>query len=214
MLKFKYFHGGEAEQFSFFCIPRTLIKDERFHGLSTEAKLLYGLMLDRMGLSLRSGWLDNDNRVFIFYTLQEVQETLRCGHNKATRIFNELEQYDLIERIKQGQGRPAKIYMKNFAKEESPEQAEVENADIKTSEKSTCRPPVYKPLDYPEGAGIYTDKNYNDYSYTDLSINPPTPSAGQAEIERSDQREEIKRQIDTPLTKGPHYSVAVQHDYG
>ena len=64
MPKFKYFHGGETEQFSFFRIPRALIKDEQFHGLSTEAKLLYGLMLDRMGLSLRSGWLDEDDRVF------------------------------------------------------------------------------------------------------------------------------------------------------
>ena len=73
MPKFKYFHSDEAERFSFFRIPRALIKDERFHGLSTEAKLLYGLMLDRVGLSLRNGWLDEDNRVFIFYTLQEVQ---------------------------------------------------------------------------------------------------------------------------------------------
>ena len=93
MPKFNYFHGGEAEQFSFFRIPRTLVGDERFHGLSTEAKLLYGLMLDRMSLSLRSGWLDGDDRVFMFYTLQEVQETLRCGHNKATRLFNDLQQF-------------------------------------------------------------------------------------------------------------------------
>ena len=159
MSKFNYFHGGEAEQFSFFRIPRTLIKDERFHGLSTEAKLLYGLMLDRMGLSVRNGWLDGENRVFIFYTLQEVQEALRCGHNKATRLLNELEQYGLIERVKQGQGKPAKIYVKNFAEEVSG-QAEDEKADLKTSEKSTCRLPVSKPLDCPKGAGIYTNKNY------------------------------------------------------
>ena len=198
MSKFNYFHGGEAEQFGFFRIPRTFISDERFHGLSTEAKLLYGLMLDRMGLSLRSGWLDDDNRVFIFYTLQEVQETLRCGHNKATKLFHELEQFGLIERVRQGQGKPAKIYVKNFAEEESPEQAEDDKADLKTSEKSTCRPLVSKPLDCPKGAGIYTDKNYNDYSYTDLSINPPTPSAGQEEIERCDQREEIYAHDDKP----------------
>ena len=139
MSKFCYFHGSESKQFSFFRIPRTLIKDERFHGLSTEAKLLYGLMLDRMELSLRNGWLDEENRVFIFYTLQEVQGALRCGHNKATRLLIELEQYGLIERVRQGQGKPAKIYVKNFADEASPEQAEDEKADLKTSEKSTCR---------------------------------------------------------------------------
>ena len=117
MPKFNYFHGGEAEQFGFFRIPRTLISDEHFHGLFTEAKLLYGLLLDRMGLSLRSGWLNEDDRMFIFYTLQKMQETLRCGHNKATRLFNELEQYGLIERVRQGQGKPAKIYVELLKKE-------------------------------------------------------------------------------------------------
>ena len=115
MSNFKYFCGGEAEQFSFFRIPRALIHDKCFQDLATEAKLLYALMLDRMGLSLQSGWLDENNRVFIFYTLQEAQETLSCGHNKATRLFNELEQFSLIERVKQGQGKSAKIYVKNFA---------------------------------------------------------------------------------------------------
>ena len=172
MSKFKYFHGGESKQFSFFRIPRALIRDERFHGLSTETKLLYGLMLDRMGLSLQNGWLDENNRVFIFYTLQEVQKTLRCGHNKATRLFNELEQYGLIERVKQGQGKPAKIYVKNFAEEASPEQAEDEKADLKTSDTSTCRLPVSKLLDCSKEAGIYTDKNYTDFSYINRSINP------------------------------------------
>ena len=187
MSKFNYFHGGEAEQFSFFRIPRMLIKDERFHGLSTEAKLLYGLMLDRMGLSLRNGWLDGENRVFIFYTLQEVQDTLRCGHNKATRLLIELEQYDLIERVRQGQGKPAKIYVKNFAEEE-PERAEDEKADLKTSEKSTCRLPVSKPLDCPKGAGIYTYKSYTDYSYINQSINQEQtqPTSEQVPIDRCD----------------------------
>ena len=192
MSKFNYFHGGEAEQFSFFRIPRTLIKDERFHGLSTEAKLLYGLMLDRMGPSLRNDWLDGDNRVFIFYTLQEVQDTLGCGHNKATRLLNELEQYGLIERVRQGQGKPAKIYVKNFAEEE-PERAEDEKADLKTSEKSTCRLPVSKSLDCPKGAGIYTDKSYTDYSYINQSINQErmTPTSKQVPIDRCDCQQRV-----------------------
>ena len=195
MSKFYYFHGSESKQFSFFRIPRTLIKDERFHDLSIEAKLLYGLMLDRVGLSLRNGWLDEDDRVFIFYTLQEVQNTLRCGHNKATKLLIELEQYDLIERVRQGQGKPARIYVKNFADEASPEQAEDEKADLKTSEKSTCRPPVSKPFDCPKGAGIYTNKNYTDNSHTNLSIYPPTPSARQMEIDRYDCLQRASPQV-------------------
>ena len=96
---FNYYHGGDAGQFSFFRIPRLLISDQRFQALSVEAKLLYTLLLDRMGLSLRSGWRDESNRVFIFYTLQETQETLSCGHNKATRLFNELELFGLIASV-------------------------------------------------------------------------------------------------------------------
>ena len=175
MSNFNYFCGGESGQFSFFRIPRSLISDKRFQALSVEAKLLYTLLLDRMGLSLRSGWQDENNRVFIFYTLQEAQETLSCGHNKATRLFNELEQFGLIERVKQGQGKPAKIYVKNFADEAG----ENEKADLKTSEKSTSCPPVSKPLDCPKGAGIYTEKNQTEFSYINQSINQkeeqPTP---------------------------------------
>lgn len=168
MSNFNYFFGGDAEQFSFFRIPRSLISDKRFQTLSVEAKLLYTLLLDRMGLSLQSGWRDENNRVFIFYTLQEAQETLSCGHNKATRLFNELEQFGLIERVKQGQGKPAKIYVKNFADEAD----KAEKTDLKTSEKSTSCPPVSKPLDCPKGAGIYTEKNQTEFSYINQSINP------------------------------------------
>ena len=173
MSNYNYFHGGDAEQFSFFRIPRSLISDKRFQALSVEAKLLYTLLLDRIGLSLRSGWQDENNRVFIFYTLQEAQETLSCGHNKATRLFSELEQFGLIERVKQGQGKPAKIYVKNFSDEADKD----EKADLKTSEKSTSCPPVSKPLDCPKGAGIYTEKNQTEFSYINQSINPLYPQA-------------------------------------
>ena len=179
MSNFNYFCGGEIEQFTFFRIPQALISDKRFQALSVEAKLLYTLLLDRMGLSLRNGWQDENNRVFIFYTLQEAQETLSCGHNKATRLFNELERFGLIERVKQGQGKPAKIYVKNFADEAGKD----EKADLKTSEKPTSCPPVSKPLDCPKGAGIYTEKNQTELIYTDLSINPlyPQPQSTSAQ---------------------------------
>ena len=131
-----YFYGDKSQQFAYFRVPRLLITNPHFRHLFVEAKLLYGLMLDRMGLSLRNGWLDGDSRVFIFYTLREVQETLGCGHNKATRLLNELEQYGLIERVKQGQGKPAKIYVKNFAEEKSAEQAKAETAELSPSRKN------------------------------------------------------------------------------
>lgn len=116
-VNFSYFYGEESEQFSYFRIPRLLVRSKRFKTLSTDAKLLYGLMLDRMGLSAKHGWYDELGRVYIYYTLDEIQTDLMCGHNKAVRLLAELDTgkdgFGLIERVKQGQGRPAKIYVKN-----------------------------------------------------------------------------------------------------
>ncbi len=81
-VNFPYFYGEESEQFSYFRIPRLLVRSKKFKTLSTEAKLLYGLMLDRMGLSAKHGWYDELGRVYIYYTLDEIQTDLMCGHNK------------------------------------------------------------------------------------------------------------------------------------
>lgn len=116
-VNFSYFYGEESEQFSYFRIPRLLVRSKRFKTLSTEAKLLYGLMLDRMGLSAKHGWYDELGRVYIYYTLDELQTDLMCGHNKAVRLLAELDTgkdgFGLIERVKQGQGRPAKFTSRN-----------------------------------------------------------------------------------------------------
>ena len=116
-LPLPYYYGYEAEQFSFYRIPKQLISDERFRGVSTDAKLLYGLMLDRMALSLKNGWLDAQGRVYIYFVLEEIQEALCCGHEKAVKLLAELDSakgIGLIERVKQGQGRPTMIYVKQF----------------------------------------------------------------------------------------------------
>ena len=89
-VNFSYFYGEESEQFSYFRIPRLLVRSKKFKTLSTEAKLLYGLMLDRMGLSAKHSWYDELGRVYIYYTLDEIQTDLMCGHNKAVRLLAEL----------------------------------------------------------------------------------------------------------------------------
>lgn len=109
-----YFYGTEAEQYTFYRIPKVLFTDPGFRRITADAKILYGLMLDRMGLSIRNGWLDEQERVFIYFTLEEAMDAMCCGHNKAVSLFTELDKVGLIERKKQGQGRPTKIYVKNF----------------------------------------------------------------------------------------------------
>lgn len=115
--QFDYYYGVEAEQFSFYRVPRALIKDNRFKGVSSDAKLLYGLMLDRMAMSMRNGWLDEQNRVYIIYTLEDIMEDLNCSKGTGVKILAELDTVKgigLIERKKRGQGKPTIIFVKNF----------------------------------------------------------------------------------------------------
>ena len=123
-MQFNYYYGGQAEMFSFFRVPRILFTAPEFKGLSNDAKLLYGLMLDRMSLSAANGWFDSKGRVYIYFTMNEVQEVLNCGHDKAIRLLAELDTkkgIGLIERVKQGQGRPTIIYVKQFADAKLPD---------------------------------------------------------------------------------------------
>ena len=110
-----YYYGMEGEQFAFFRIPKVLFQDERYKSISAEARILYGLLLDRVTLSLQKGWKDREGRIYIFYTVNEVMESLSCGNKKAIQLMNELEnRAGLIERKRQGQGKPSMIYVKNF----------------------------------------------------------------------------------------------------
>ena len=110
-----YFYGQAGELFSFFRIPKALFREQRFQNLSTDAKILYGILLDRMSLSAKNGWRDEQRRVYIIYTVREVQESLCCAEHKAVKLFRELEDIDLIERKRRGLGRPSLIYVKDFS---------------------------------------------------------------------------------------------------
>lgn len=115
-MQYEYFYGAQAEQFSFYRIPKALFTEPNFRELSTDAKVLYGILLDRMSLSLKNQWIDAQNKVYIIFTVEEIMDALNCANQKATRLMVELEkQAGLIERKRQGLGRPNLIYVKNFA---------------------------------------------------------------------------------------------------
>ena len=197
-LELNYFYGNEAEQFSFYRIPKTLFTDRRYKNVSMEAKVLYGLMLDRIGLSVRNGWLDEGGRVYIYFTLEDALAMLGCGKDKAVRLFKELDKdggIGLIERRKQGQGKPTRIFVKNFTPPPEPEQGphqEAPTSEVQTSEKpksgllagaevQTSEIPKSALLesrspDCVKSAANKTDKNKTELSDTELSIHPPTPA--------------------------------------
>ena len=114
-----YFYGRAGELFSFYRIPKALFQEPRFQSLSTDAKTLYGILLDRMSLSVKNGWLDEQNRVFIIFTIEDVKRALCCADNKATKLLRELEKFGLIERKRRGLGKPSLVYVKNFSAESS-----------------------------------------------------------------------------------------------
>ena len=181
-----YYYGNEADQYTFYRLPKALFTNERYKDISDGAKILYGLMLDRMGLSVKNGWLDEQERVYIIFTLEDVQEYMNCQHGKAVKILAELDTEKgagLIERVKQGQGKPAIIYVLKF----------IHSAEVQTSENRKSRQPeTQKPRlpnignqDFRISAANKNESNNNELNNTDFSnINsipfpPQTPPVGE-----------------------------------
>ena len=126
-----YFYGQAGELFSFFRIPKALFQEQRFQNLSTDAKILYGILLDRMSLSAKNGWQDEQGRVFIIFTVENVKRALCCADNKAIKLLRELEEFGLIERKRRGLGKPSLVYVKNFSAESS--KSIFQNRDFRNS---------------------------------------------------------------------------------
>lgn len=191
-VSFDYFYGGESEQFSYYRIPRLLVTGPQFKNLSTDAKLLYGLMLDRMSLSAKNGWYDQKGRVYIYYSMDEVMTDLNCGHDKALKLLADLDTskgIGLIERVKQGQGKPTIIYVKQFTSRaipppatNDPQNDECRSLDfgfseVRTSEKPNSGFRKFRSQDIGKSeVSLYNNypyMNYLDRSYLYLSINQP-----------------------------------------
>ena len=158
-----YFYGQAGELFSFFRIPKALFQEQRFQDLSTDAKTLYGILLDRMSLSIKNEWFDKKGRVFIIFTIEDVKRTLRCADNKATRLLRELEKFGLIERKRRGQGKPCLVYVKNFSSESSKESVKNRDNDDSCGSKIACQDPV-------KSRGIKKKENKTEMNNTNLIL--------------------------------------------
>lgn len=159
---FNYFSGAQSLQFAFYRIPKLLFTDKRFFGLSTDAKLLYGLLLDRMSLSVKNGWADADGRVYIIFTLAEIQKSLGCVEKSAVKYMKELEKIGLIEKRRQGQGKPTLIYVKNFIPQE--------NLQVKTGKNSSSTTVESTGQGLYNFPSSYTETSDTDRNNTDLIL--------------------------------------------
>lgn len=219
-VSFDYFYGTQADQYSFYRIPKALFQDEYFKNLSSDAKILYGLMLDRMSLSIKNQWYDEQNRAYIYFSIEDIMELLNCGRNKAVKSLQELDQekgIGLIEKKRQGFGKTNIIYVKSFVipdrdvitpqiesqkftiqtTDEKGDDTEVCKTNFKKSQKQTSRSPENKLQEV-----CKSNSNYNNLSYNKENDNE-SDQIRSADV-RSDDRlaimqayeEQIKENID------------------
>ena len=175
MRYYDYFHSGESDRFAFFRMPKILFTDPKFNKISTDSKVLYGLLLDRMDMSRRNGWVDEEDRVYIIFTVEEMAEILNRSESYVYKILSELDTSEegigLIERKRQGQGYPNIIYVKKFYEDYlRPLQnggQDLHEKEIKTSTEKRSRPPQNGGQDLHEKHPNNTNNSNTDKNKTD-----------------------------------------------
>lgn len=184
-MAFDYFYEEQSQQFAFYRIPKVLFTDNRFQKISTEGKVLYGLLLDRVSLSRENGWIDEERRVYIIFTLNAIRQAMNCAEKSAIKYLTELEDFGLIERIRQGLGKPAIIYVKNFIDQY--------NLQVKTCNNSSSGP-----VEVPVQDQYNLQPNYTNNNNTDFNNTNPILSG---DAERMGYEQFLKDQLDVEILK-------------
>ena len=195
MLYFEYFDESESEQFSFIMIPKEMLRDKRFSILSIGSKVLYGIALDRVKLSRKNGWIDEKNRVYIIMTIEEIQLDLDCAKQKAVKMLQELVDFGLIEKRRQGLCKPNLLYVKKFTyKGHKSKSQKDENHTSGIPENHTSGGLVIEPSEVPNSFGNNTNQNNPDVNNTDSFF--PSAYAHSGRTDGMNPREKIKHQIE------------------
>lgn len=184
---FDYFYEEQSESYSFYRIPKMLFTEEIFEALSTDAKVLYGLLLDRISLSRENGWMDDAGRVYVYYTIKSVKKSMRCANTKACGLLRELDEFGLIERKKQGLGKPTIIYVKDFTR--------FRKAKLLDSDKWNSVILHIGTLDNRKSETNKTEKNETESNKT----NPILSGADKDMDERASYRNYLNSQLDMEI---------------
>lgn len=206
---FDYYFAKESEQFSFYRIPKLLFTNEYFKGLSCEAKVLYGLMLDRMSLSTKNNWVDEKGRVYIAFTKDDVMDYLNCKSEKAMKLLGELYEIGLIEKKRLGRGKPNRIYVKNFVSIQRKSHEEFQKFENRTSvdKKFENRTTRSSKIELPEvRKSNCNNTDISNTEYSNISINPIYHTTGGSRVMgvMDAYRQVIQTNID--------YAAKVLHD--
>ena len=184
---FDYFYEEQSESYSFYRIPKMLFTEEIFEALSTDAKVLYGLLLDRISLSRENGWMDDAGRVYVYYTIKSVKKSMRCANTKACGLLRELDEFGLIERKKQGLGKPTIIYVKDFTR--------FRKAELLDSDKQNSVILHTGTLDDRKSETNKTEKNNTESNKTNLILS----GADKDMDERTSYRNYLNSQLDMEI---------------
>ncbi len=169
-MSFKYFGFGEERRFQFLQLPLLLYSDKRYQGLPGDAKTIYAFMLDRTWLSRENGWIDKEGRAYIYFTFEEIDRVLNISHNRAAKLLSLLEKHELIQRVRQGLGKPNRIYVGDFYREESFQ-------EFKNSQNGKSGAPKTGDQEFPKQEGTYTEFNQTEMNQTN-PIYPYEPMDG------------------------------------
>ena len=234
-MKFNYYYGSEADQFSFIRIPKIMLIDQMFQTLSIAAKVLYGVLLDRMSLSMKNGWLDEESRVYIIYQIGEIQEDLGFTKKKAMDLLAELEDFGLLEKKRRGHGLPNILYVKSFmteketrgsetgtSEDEQEEDRTPENCtsipgkmdpfDSRGAENSTQEVPKTAPLEVPESAPLKSKTNINNTYRSNTESN--LISSTEETISDDEMRCDTRKDLDTPGLRAKAYQEIIRENIG
>lgn len=187
----------------YYRIPKSLFTDDRYRELSLESKILYGFLLDRMSLSKKNGWRDEQGRVYIIYTVEETMQTLGCGAQKAVRLMTELEtKAGLIERKRRGLGKPNLIYLKDCPDLPEPEIRNDENHSSGMMKPETP--------ELPESKGNEPEKNKTELNQSDSFLFPPVREKKRGKGKRYDpeQRAETRQRVREQI----EYDILIAND--
>ena len=190
--RFPFHYGGEADQYTFYRIPKLMFCDPVLRELSTDAKVLYGLMLDRMSLSIKNGWLDDEGRVFIYFSVEQIMEMLDCANGKCAKLLSELDDQNgigLITRVRQGQGKPDLIYVHKCI-------GEIPKSHFKKCENHISEDSIIEPQDVGKSHANYIKNNYNDFSDNNRILSETASDGMRRMAERESYRNLIMENIE------------------
>ena len=215
---FEYFYGTQADQFAFFRIPKVLFKDSRYKSLSSDAKILYGILLDRMNLSALNGWIDQLKRVYIIYTIEELMEDMDCANQKATKLMSELDKIGLIERKRQGLGRPNLIYVKNFIVREAGDSGdknmnkveETVESHLQNHEKHDSKSVDITNVDSRKSHGNNTENNNTDFNNNNLILSAGCDGCDEQERRSCEDYFRESLEVESLLEEEPYERERVQ----